>query len=258
MGALDGRRALVTGGASGIGQATARRLAAEGATVAVVDMNEAEGRATAGEIGGGHFVRVDVSDSSEVAKGFATAAELLGGLDIAYLNAGVTTQQGDITQLTDQQYRRIMGVNVDGVVFGAREAARLMTQGGAIVATASIAGLIAYAPDAIYALTKHAVVGLVRGLAPQLKLRNITINAICPGITETPLVGEEGARRLREAGFPLIPPSAIAEAVVQAVTGGGTGDAYVCQPDRKPERYEFRGVPGPRTPGAEGMRPPGG
>lgn len=249
MGALDGRRAIVTGGASGIGLATARRFVSEGASVAVVDVNDApEGLAG---------FTCDVSDSAQVRDTFARAQGTLGGLDIAYMNAGVVTGQADITQLTDEQYRRIMGINVDGVVFGIREAARLMTGGGAIVATASIAGLIAYAGDPIYALAKHAVVGIVRGLAPQLRARNITINAICPGITETPLVGAEAAARLKQAGFPLIHPDAIAEAVVRAVTGGGTGDAFVCQPDRDPERYDFRGVPGPRTPGREGMRPPG-
>jgi NAD(P)-dependent dehydrogenase (short-subunit alcohol dehydrogenase family) len=175
------------------------------------------------------------------------------------MNAGVVTGQADITQLTDEQYRRILGINVDGVVFGVREAAKIMAEdaGGAIVCTASIAGLIAYSGDPIYALTKHAVVGLVRGLAPLLQPRGITINAICPGITETPLVGELAAARLKEAGFPLIAPEAIAEAVLRAVTGRGTGEAFVCQPDREPESYEFRGVPGPRTPGREGMRPPG-
>ena len=102
-------------------------------------------------------------------------------------NAGVTTQQTDFASLTDEQYFRILNINVNGVVFGVREAVRAMTpDGGSILATASLAGLIAYAGDPIYALTKHAVVGLVRGLGQTLPDRGITLNAICPGITETP------------------------------------------------------------------------
>src|ERR671934_1503755 len=96
----------------------------------------------------------------------------------------VVTQQPDITQLTEAQYRRIMGPNVDGVVFGARAVVPAIAArgGGAIVATASLAGLIAFAPDPIYTLTKHAVVGFVRSLAQPLESRGITINAVCPGI----------------------------------------------------------------------------
>src|SRR5256885_17054938 len=90
----------------------------------------------------------------------------------------------------EEQSRRIMGPNVDGVVFGARALVPSMAArgGGAIVATASLAGLIAFSPDPIYTLTKHAVVGLVRALAPQLEPPGIPPNAVCPGLTDTPLV----------------------------------------------------------------------
>jgi NAD(P)-dependent dehydrogenase (short-subunit alcohol dehydrogenase family) len=257
MGEFEGAKAVVTGAASGIGLATARRLTQEGARVAVVDMNPS-GADVAADIGG-IFVHTDVSDAEQVAAAFRHADTEFGRIDIAYMNAGVTTAEADISQLTDDQYRRIMGVNVDGVVFGVRESVRAMQRagGGMIVATASLAGIIAYGPDPIYCLTKHAVVGLVRGVAPQLKPQGITINAICPGITETPLVGEQAAAMLRDAGFPLIPPEAIANAVVVAITSGTTGGAWVVQPGRDPVRYEFRGVPGPRVEGAEGMVPPG-
>jgi NAD(P)-dependent dehydrogenase (short-subunit alcohol dehydrogenase family) len=182
----------------------------------------------------------------------------MGGLDIAYLNAGVTTQQPEFSELTDEQYFRILNINVNGVVFGVREAVRAMTPGGgSILATASLAGLIAYAGDPIYALTKHAVVGLVRGLGITLPERGITINAICPGITETPLVGDEAIKALRAANFPLISPEEIAEACVQAITSGLSGQCWCIQPGREPVRYEFRGVPGPRLEGAVGRVPPG-
>jgi NAD(P)-dependent dehydrogenase (short-subunit alcohol dehydrogenase family) len=257
MGVLEGRRALITGGASGIGLATAKRFMDEGATVAIVDLNEEAGKKAADDIGA-HFIRADASSSDEVAEAFRQGSEELGGLDIAYLNAGVTTQQPDFAHLTDEQYFRILNINVNGVVFGVREAVRAMTPGGgSILATASLAGLIAYAGDPIYALTKHAVVGLVRGLGQTLPDLGITLNAICPGITETPLVGADAVRMLKEAKFPVIPPEAIADACVIAITDGSSGDCWAIQAGRDAVRYEFRGVPGPRIKGAEGMVPPG-
>ncbi len=257
MGLLEGRRALITGGASGIGRATAERFVAEGAAVTIVDLSEKAGRTTAAELGV-EFVRADGSDPSQVAEAFREAQQALGGLDIAYMNAGVTTGQPDFANLTDDQYFRILNINVNGVVFGVREAIKAMTPGGgSILCTASLAGLIAYAGDPIYALTKHAVVGLVRGLGASLPERGMYINAICPGITETPLVGEQAIEMLKKANFPLIPPSAIAEACVQAITSGRSGDCWCIQPGRDPVRYEFHGVPGPRLEGAVGRVPPG-
>jgi NAD(P)-dependent dehydrogenase (short-subunit alcohol dehydrogenase family) len=263
VGAFDGKVGIVTGGASGIGLAAVRRLAEEGATVVVADVAEEAGRQAAVEVDG-RFVAADVADPAAWARLVAEAVDELGGLDIAYLNAGVTTRplgsdaDPDFAALTDENYRRIMSVNLDGVVFGVRAVVPAMRErgGGAIVATSSLAGLIAFPPDPIYTLTKHGVIGLVRSLGPQLEASGISINAVCPGIVDTPLVGAEAKEALREVGFPLIPPSQIAAAVVHAVTSGDTGQAYVCQPGRDPERFEFKQVPGPRTAGAEGMRPP--
>src|SRR5439155_1967440 len=162
--------------------------------------------------------------------------------------------------LTDEQYRRIMGPNVDGVVFGARAVVPSMAArgGGAIVATASLAGLIAFSPDPIYTLTKHAVVGFVRAMSPQLEPRGITINAVCPGLTDTPLVGGDGRRLLEDAGFPLIPPTDIAAAVLACMTGTITGQSYVCQPGREPVLYAFRALPRPPPSGHEAQRHPHG
>jgi NAD(P)-dependent dehydrogenase (short-subunit alcohol dehydrogenase family) len=257
MGQLEGKVGLVTGGASGIGLATARRLAEEGATVAIADLNEEAGAKEAAEIGG-RFIKLDVGDPEAWAAAVAEIEGNLGGLDVAHLNAGVTTQNASITDLTDAQYRRIMRANVDGVVFGVRACAPAIAKrgGGAIVATASLAGIIAFGPDPIYTLTKHAVVGLVRSLGTQLGAQSITINAVCPGVVDTPLVGE-GRERLREAGFPMIPTEEIAAAVLGCMVGGETGQCIVCQPGRDPEPYEFHDVPGPRVPGQEGRRPPG-
>jgi NAD(P)-dependent dehydrogenase (short-subunit alcohol dehydrogenase family) len=211
-------RALVTGGRSGIGAAIVAALG--DADVTVLDLVD------------GH----DVADVD-------TWRVLEGPFDAAFLNAGVTTGSTEIAELTDRQYRRIVGVNVDGVVLGVRElAARLMPNGGSIVATASLAGLTGAPVDPVYALTKHAVVGFVRSVSPQLAERGIRINALCPAFTDTPLVVDELRGDLPAA---LIDPSFVAEAALQALNDGETGRAWVVQLNRiVPFRYP--GVPGPR------------
>ena len=153
-----------------------------------------------------------------------------------------------------------MRPNVDGVVFGVRAVVPSMARrgGGAIVATASLAGLIAYSPDPIYALTKHAVVGLVRALGPQLAEKGITINAVCPGLVDTPLVGERRLAALRDAHFPVIAPEDIADAVFGLLTGTDTALPWVCQAGRPAVAYHHRRVPGPRAEGAEGHGAAGG
>lgn len=256
MGLLEGRSGIVTGGASGIGLATSKRLIKEGARVAIIDLNQDAGELVAKEIGA-EFVRADLSVPEQVEESFEFATELLGSIDIAHLNAGVTTRESDILRVTPDEYLRVFNINTQAVVFGVRAAVKAMKgQKGSLVATASIAGITGYQPDPIYAASKHAVVGLVRALAPQLAAKEITINCICPGIVDTPLIGE-GRGILEEAGFPLISPDEIAEAVVRAITSGATGQAWVVQPGREPLVYEFRGVPGPRVAGAEGKLPPG-
>ena len=265
MDTLDGKVAIVTGGASGIGRATVRRLAEEGATVVVADLAEEPGRQAATEVGG-TFVSTDVTDPTAWQRLVATTVDTHGRLDVAHLNAGVMTRvggasapgDGSIDQLTDDAYRRIMSVNVDGVVYGARAVVPAMRAagGGAIVATASLAGLIGFPPDPIYSVTKHAVVGLVRSIGPQLEPSGITVNAVCPGIVDTPMLGPTAKETLEKLSFPIIPPSDIAAAVVHAITCGLTGQAFVVQAGTGPVQYEFRQVPGPRAEGAEGRRPP--
>jgi NAD(P)-dependent dehydrogenase (short-subunit alcohol dehydrogenase family) len=221
--AFTGKVALVTGGASGIGKAVVERLAAEGAEVIVADLNEADGEKVAADAGG-RFVRLDVSSADE----WDALVASIDRLDVVHLNAGVTTQNGDIASLTEQQYRRVMGANVDGVVYGTRAVLRVMPAGGRIVCTASIAGLIGFSPDPIYTLTKHAVVGFVRAMAQPLEASGITINAVNPGIVETPLVGDEATKMLKAAKIPMIPPSQIADAVVSAATSGRSGECWAC------------------------------
>jgi NAD(P)-dependent dehydrogenase (short-subunit alcohol dehydrogenase family) len=256
MGVLEEKVAVVTGGASGIGLASARMLTAEGAKVVVVDVDEPGARLVAAELGG-EAVRADVSVPGDW-QAVVSAARRLGGLDVVHLNAGVTTGRQDLSELEDDEYRRIMGVNVDGVVFGVRAVLPELVArgGGAIAVTASLAGLLAFPIDPLYTMTKHAVVGLVRALARDLEERKVTINAICPGLVDTPLIDGEVRDALADSGFPLIAPSSVAEAVMAALTGTDTGQAIMVQAGREPTPYRFGGVIGPREPGAEGRIPP--
>jgi NAD(P)-dependent dehydrogenase (short-subunit alcohol dehydrogenase family) len=256
MGVLSGKVAVVTGGGSGIGLATAKRLAEAGVTVAVVDLDGASAQRVATELGG-LGLQADVG-RSEAWPGIVEAVTArYGGIDLAHLNAGVTTGEADITKVTDAIYRRAVGVNVDGVVFGVRALVPAMAArgGGAIVATASLAGLIGFSPDPIYCVTKHAVVGLVRSLGPQLAERGITINAVCPSIVDTPLI-DDVRDVLQGSGFPLIDVSAVSEAVVERLAGEETGEAMVIQAGREAVAFRFSRPPGPRAGGTVGQMPP--
>ena len=214
--------ALVTGSAGGIGSAIVRKLRAEGFDVRELDL-----------VNG-----FDVSDPE--------AWEHIGSVDLACLNAGVITGESEIAALTDEQYRRAVGVNVDGVVYGVRRLDRVMPRGSTIVVTASLAGLTAISDDPIYGLTKHAVVGFVRSVAGQLSERGIRIQAVCPGWADTPLTTNGFRQELQERGFRLLSPEAVAEGVWAAYKSEGTGEAWIVQPGREPLHYEFKGVPGPR------------
>ncbi len=222
--------ALVTGGGSGIGAAIVERLEHEGAQVRVLDVVDG----------------FDVSDPR--------AWDDVEAVDLACLNAGVVTGERLVGRVSDEDYRRIVGVNVDGVVFGVRRMARVMHE-GAIVVTASLGGLIGMDNDPLYSLTKHAVVGFVRSVAPQLAERGIRINMVNPGIVDTPLLGEEGRASLEATGFPLLRPEEVAEAVLLAARDDEVGQAWVVQPGRDAVKFRFPGVPGPRVPGKEGAVP---
>jgi NAD(P)-dependent dehydrogenase (short-subunit alcohol dehydrogenase family) len=216
--------ALVTGGASGIGAALVARLRAEGFDVRVLDL-------TTG---------FDVGEPGDW--------DAVDAVDVACLNAGVLGGPADPADLTLDGYRRAISVNVDGVVLGVRRLARVMAPGGRIVCTASLAGLTAVPEDPIYAATKHAVVGFVRSVAPALEQREISINAVCPGFADTPMVAGTARAALEQAGFPLLGADEVADAAWVALTSGATGHAWVVQPGRPPLDFRFPSVPGPRTP----------
>jgi NAD(P)-dependent dehydrogenase (short-subunit alcohol dehydrogenase family) len=226
------RTALVTGGASGIGAAIAARLEKDEVEVRVLDLRDG----------------FDVADPH--------SWDDVGPVDLACLNAGVTTGATELVAVSDEAYQRITGANLDGVVFGTRRLAAVMEPGSAIVVTASLAGLAPNFDDPLYSLTKHAVVGFVRSVAPQLERRGIRICAVAPGFVDTPLLG--GARTaFTEAGFPLLLPDEVAQAALRAARDGGAGDVWVVQPGRQPEPFRFPNVPGPRDErgGRVGMPP---
>jgi NAD(P)-dependent dehydrogenase (short-subunit alcohol dehydrogenase family) len=214
--------ALVTGSAGGIGSAIVRKLEREGFEVKGLDLVDG----------------FDVTDPE--------AWEHVGSVDLACLNAGVLTGSNDIAHLTDSEYRRAVGVNVDGVVYGVRRLDRVMPRGSTIIVTASLAGLVGIPDDPIYGLTKHAVVGFVRSVAEQLAERGIRIQVVCPGWADTALTPPDFKQGLIDRGYRLLRPEDVADGVWAAYKSEGTGEAWVVQPGRDPLLYEFKGVPGPR------------
>ena len=243
---IDEQVALITGAASGFGRALTEALAARGVKVLACDVDEEAGRAVA-EATGASFVACDVSDPEQNDAAVGAAVSEFGGLDMAFLNAGVIsgTNLGDEFEL--DAYRRAMGVNLDGVVFGINSAIPAMRErgGGSIVATASLAGLTQVPMDPIYAANKHAVVGLVRSLGPSLAADGIRVNAVCPGYSETAIIGPIRDLIL-DQGIPIIPAERVVETVIGLFDGDMTGECWFVQAGRESEPFRFRGIPGPR------------
>ena len=248
LSSLRDKVALVTGGASGLGRATCLALAEAGAVVIVADVDVDGGQDVADRVGG-HFVETDVSDLEANRAAVAFATNKAGGLDLAHLNAGIGSGTGLGDEFDVEAYRRAMGVNLDGVVFGIHAvlpALRARGGGGAIVATASLAGLMGMPMDPIYTANKHAVVGLARALGPALAPEGIRVNAICPGFAESALVAPV-RDQLVAAGYEIIPAEHVADGVLTLFTNDAAGECWFVQPGREPAAFLFRNVPGPRT-----------
>lgn len=189
MNSLAGKVAVVTGGASGIGAATARVFAAAGAKVVIGDLQD--GSAVAKEVGGLH-VATDVRKSGEVRALVERAASEYGRLDVLFNNAGIEIHAA-LTDTDDEQHRNLIDVNVNGVFYGIKWGIAVMLRNpgpvrGSIINTASVAGLIGAPGLGSYDASKHAVVGLSKTSALEYGAAGIRVNAICPGVIRTPML----------------------------------------------------------------------
>jgi len=221
---LAGKVAVITGGGSGIGRATAQRLASEGAAIVIADLDSATGQEAVGliESAGGRavFAKVDVTDAEQAARMLDTAISRFGRLDILHNNAGTGMSPPGFPRATLNAWRRVLDIDLQAVILGCYLAAPLMErEGGAIINTASMAGLYPYHHDPIYAAAKAGVVNFSYSLAGWAAERKIRVNCICPGIVDTPLVQRLTAERAAAGLQSILPgkilqPEAIADAVM--------------------------------------------
>ncbi|WP_201764713.1 glucose 1-dehydrogenase [Vreelandella titanicae] len=221
-----GKVALVTGGGSGIGRATALTFAREGAAVVIADADRQGGEETAAIIAerGGQvlFLCVDVTDPASVERMVATTVERFGGLDCAFNNAGIPDGSRSLLTSSQDNWNRVMAVNLEGVWHCLQAELNHMLKAGqgAIVNNSSRSGLVGVPSDAVYGAAKHGVIGLTRAAAVEFASQGVRVNAVCPGLIETELTrarfGDELANLAKMAN-PLgrmAQPEEVAEAVV--------------------------------------------
>jgi NAD(P)-dependent dehydrogenase (short-subunit alcohol dehydrogenase family) len=194
MGTFESKVALVTGGSSGIGRATALAFASEGARVVVSDVDSRGGEETVARIrerkGQALFIRADVSKADEVARLVANTVSAYGKLDCAFNNAGTEGTMATTDTCTEENFDRIVAVNLKGVWLCMKhELAHMLPRGtGSVVNCSSIAGLVGFASAPAYVASKHGVVGLTRAGALETVKRGVRVNAVCPGIIRTAMI----------------------------------------------------------------------
>lgn len=237
---------IITGAAGGLGAAAARQLTKAGVELILVDRDEVVLGALAAELGAQARV-MDVADQAqwqEFAADLVAHGTPVGGV---LLNAGVAGG-GQPAAFDADRYRTLLGVNIDGVVFGLVEIGNLLrAQGsGRVVVTASLAGLTGVPFDPFYALTKHAVVGLVRSVHHEYAAAGVHVAAVCPGLADTAILGD-AKNQLQAADYALLTPAEVAAVLVEQVLGQRSEPVTVVQVGREPAAYEFAGIPGPGT-----------
>ncbi len=230
---LSGKVAIVTGAATGIGRAAAIALAAEGAAVVVADVDAARGAKVAAGItergGRAVFAPTDVTDDAAVVAMVGTAVRELGGLDLAFNNAGVEGAAAPVHEMSPETWERTIAVDLRGVWSCMRHEVPAMLErgGGSIVNCSSVAGLVGFPGMAAYVAAKHGVVGLTRTAALELATRGIRVNAVCPGVIDTEMVARVagGAPGTEEALLASEPvgrmgrPEEVADLVVWLCSG---------------------------------------
>ncbi len=198
---LDGRHAVVTGGARGIGAAIASGLCENGARVTIMGRNEAALRETASRLPDAAGITCDVTSAASVGNAFAKAADSFGPVDILINNAGAA-RSAPFAATDNDLWEAMLSVNLTGVFNCTRQVAEAMggRGHGRIVSVASTAGLTGYAYVAAYCAAKHGVIGLTRALALEMARTGVTVNAVCPGFTETDLLAESVANIVEKTG----------------------------------------------------------
>jgi NAD(P)-dependent dehydrogenase (short-subunit alcohol dehydrogenase family) len=222
-GRLAGKTAVITGGAAGMGRATALAFADEGAAVAILDIQKEAGEEVVRLIrqngGTAEFLEADVSDAGQVAAAFDRVAETVGPYDVLFNHAGTITVK-PLHESTEEDYDRLMDINVRSAFLVCRRAVKEMSDngGGSIVITASIAAELGYALESLYCMTKGAVLQLARSISVEYRDRGIRCNAVCPGFVKT----AHGLREIREL-----------DAAGQTWEEGALGEAQgrICEPE---------------------------
>ena len=230
---FSGKVALVTGGTSGIGKATALEFARAGAKVVLTGRREKEGAQVVDEIkklgGDAGFVRADVAKDADVKRMVDFTVDKFGRLDVAFNNAGVEWK-GPLDQATEAEYRRVFDINVWGVLNSMRHEIPVMLKngGGAIVNTSSVAGHIGLAQVSVYIASKHAVEGLTKSVALEFAKQNIRVNAIAPGVIATEMFDRFAGDELRDQITSIVPVGRVgaSEEIAAAVL-------YLCSDNAK-------------------------
>jgi len=231
---MDGKVALVTGGANGIGRATALAFAREGARVVVSDIDDAGGaesvRLIAEDGGEAEYVRADVSRPDDVRSLMERTVAAFGRLDFAFNNAGIEGQSAPTDECSEENWDRVMAINLKGVWLCMKEQIPHMLRqgGGAIVNCSSIAGVIGFPGIPAYTASKHGLVGLTKAAALEYATRGIRVNAVCPGVIRTAMIerftaGSAEAEAAMAGGAPMErmgTPEEIASAVLWLCSPG--------------------------------------